>query len=54
MADDQILHRDTPREEYFYQQGRLEAFNEAFSSTVTGVRLQQQHAVVRNAKEQIA
>jgi hypothetical protein len=60
MADDQILHRDTAREEYFYQLGRFEAMAVAAEAiaAIDGAgpfaTVRAQAAVVRNAKEQIA
>jgi hypothetical protein len=45
----EIAHRDTAREEYFYQKGRLEAFREAGATAVAKAY----EAVVRNALEQI-
>lgn len=43
------LLRETAREEYFYQQGRLEAFREAGVATLVPIL----EAVVRNSEEQI-
>jgi hypothetical protein len=46
---EEITHRDTAREEYFYQKGRLEAFREAGATAVAKAY----EAVVRNALEQV-
>lgn len=43
------LLRETAREEYFYQQGRLEAFRESGVQTLVPIL----ETIVRNAAEQI-
>jgi hypothetical protein len=48
VAEGRLL-RESPREEYFYQLGRLEAFREAGVTTLVGVL----ESVVRNAKAQV-
>lgn len=44
------LFRDTAREEYFYQLGRLEAFREAGVQTLVPIL----ETIVRNSAEQIS
>lgn len=46
---EKVLHRDTAREEYFYQLGRLEAFREVGAQSVVSAY----EVVVKNAKDQI-